>query len=62
MLEAGLEIALATDGAASNDLLDSFEEMRAGAMLQKVSHEDPSILSARDMLRMATFGGAKPAD
>jgi 5-methylthioadenosine/S-adenosylhomocysteine deaminase len=59
MLEAGLEIALATDGAASNDLLDSFEEMRAGAMLQKVSHEDPSILSARDMLRMATFGGAK---
>ena len=58
MLETGLEIALATDGAASNDLLDPFEEMRAGVMLQKASHEDPAVLEARHLFQMATSGGA----
>ncbi len=59
MLDAGLEIALATDGAASNDLLDPFEEMRAGVMLQKATREDPAAASAHQLLRMATSGGAK---
>lgn len=58
-LKAGIPVTLATDGAASNDLLDMFEEMRFGALLQKVSCEDPAVISAGDMLRMATESGAK---
>jgi len=58
LLKSGVNVALATDGPASNDTLDLPEEMRAGAMLQKVASEDPSALSARDVFRMATAGGA----
>ncbi len=56
---AGAEIALGTDGAASNDLLDPFEEMRAAVLLQKVAAEDPTALGARDAFRFATQGGAR---
>jgi 5-methylthioadenosine/S-adenosylhomocysteine deaminase len=61
MLRRGIPVALATDGSASNDLLDMFEEMRAGALLQKVAGEDPSVIEAADMFRMATENGAKTA-
>jgi len=56
---AGAAIALGTDGAASNDLLDPFEEMRCAVMLQKVAAQDPTVLGARDVFRFATEGGAK---
>lgn len=56
---AGASIALGTDGAASNDLLDPFEEMRAAAMLQKVAAQDPTVLGARDVFRFATETGAQ---
>ena len=56
---AGATIALGTDGAASNDLLDPFEEMRAAVLLQKVAAEDPTALGARDAFRFATEGGAR---
>jgi 5-methylthioadenosine/S-adenosylhomocysteine deaminase len=59
MLKSGLQVALATDGPASNDLMDMFEEMRTGAMLQRVAHEDAAILGAGEMFRMATEVGAK---
>ena len=59
LIEAGINIALATDGPASNDRLDMFEEMRAGAMLQKASLQSPTVVTAKDVFAMATTGGAK---
>ena len=56
---AGVPITLGTDGAASNDLLDPFEEMRCGLLLQKVAKQDPTVLTARDIFRFATENGAQ---
>ncbi len=61
MLRRGVPIALATDGAASNDLLDMFEETRVAALLHKGVCEDPSASTARQAFRMATEGGARAA-
>lgn len=59
MLEAGVNVGLGTDGSASNNDLDMWEEMRIGAFLQKVNGMDPELLSATEMLAMATINGAK---
>ena len=59
MLEAGVLVGLGTDGAASNNDLDMWEEMRLAAFLQKVDRMDPTVLSAGQVLRMATSGGAE---
>jgi 5-methylthioadenosine/S-adenosylhomocysteine deaminase len=59
LLAAGLSVALASDGAASNDLLDMFEEMRAAALLHKVAAEDAKAISAKQVFRMATEWGAR---
>jgi len=58
MLSLGINVGLGNDGSASNDNLDLFEEMRAAALLQKVAAGDPSVITARDVFRMATEGGA----
>jgi len=58
MLNAGVLVGLGTDGAASNNDLDMWEEMRLAALLQKVSTMDPKAMSASTVLRMATSGGA----
>jgi len=58
MLQAGVRVGLGTDGAASNNDLDMWEEMRLAAFLQKVDRMDPTVLSASTVLRMATSGGA----
>jgi 5-methylthioadenosine/S-adenosylhomocysteine deaminase len=58
MLAAGLPVALANDGPASNDLLDMFEEMRAAVLLQKVQGR-PEALTARAAFCMATENGAR---
>jgi 5-methylthioadenosine/S-adenosylhomocysteine deaminase len=59
MLRRGIPVALGNDGSASNDLLDMFEEMRFAALLHKVAAEDPGVISATDVFRMATENGAR---
>jgi len=59
MLNAGVLVGLGTDGAASNNDLDMWEEMRLASFLQKVDKMDPEVMSASTVLRMATSGGAE---
>ncbi len=59
MLASGVRVGLGTDGAASNNDLDMWEEMRLAAFLQKVDRMDPTALPAETVLRMATSGGAE---
>lgn len=58
MLAGGLRVGLGSDGAASNNRLDLFHEMRHGALLAKVSSGDATALDAHSVLRMATLNGA----
>jgi 5-methylthioadenosine/S-adenosylhomocysteine deaminase len=55
---AGIPIGIGTDGPASNDDLDLWEDIRLAAMLARLSTMDASVLVARDVLLMATRGGA----
>lgn len=58
MLELGLNVGIGTDGPASNNDLDMFEEMRLASFAQKVASGDPTTLPARTTLEMATRMGA----
>ncbi len=59
MLAAGEPIGLATDGAASNNNQDLFEEMDLAAKLQKVARMDPRVLPAKQLVELATISGAR---
>ncbi len=59
MLELGITVGLGTDGAASNNTLDLFSDMRACALLHKVNNFDPTAVSAQAVVKMATIDGAK---
>jgi 5-methylthioadenosine/S-adenosylhomocysteine deaminase len=59
MLARGINVALGTDGAASNNRLDLFEEMRIAALLAKGITQDATSLPACQAVEMATLGGAR---
>jgi len=59
MLKKGLNIAIGTDGPASNNCLDMFREMFLTTGLAKLREKDASAVPADEVLKMATVGGAK---
>ena len=58
MLDQGVSVSLGADGAACNNRLDMFTEMRSMALLQKSLH-GPDVIPAKQALRLATIGGAR---
>jgi 5-methylthioadenosine/S-adenosylhomocysteine deaminase len=59
MLKAGVNIGLGTDGAASNNDLNLWEEMDTAAKFHKFVAKDPTVLTAQEALEMATIRGAR---
>lgn len=59
LLAAGVNVGLGTDGAASNNRLDGFQEMRLGALLAKAMAGNARAVPAHAALAMATIGGAR---
>ncbi len=59
LVKAGVNVALGTDGASSNNNLDMFEEIKLTGILHKGVSLDPTVLPAWEVLKMATVNGAK---
>ena len=59
LIESGVNVALGTDGAASNNDLDMFGEMQTAALIAKTVANDATALPAKTVLEMATINGAK---
>ena len=59
ILKSGIPVGLGTDGCASNNNLDLFQEMDMAAKLHKVASFDPTTIDARTVVEMATIGGAR---
>jgi 5-methylthioadenosine/S-adenosylhomocysteine deaminase len=59
LLARGVTVGLGTDGCASNNNLDLFQEMDSAAKLHKVHRLDPTVMPSRVVLEMATLGGAR---
>lgn len=59
LIQQGINVALGTDGAASNNDLDMFGEMRSAAFLGKITANNPKAVPAETALKMATINGAK---
>ncbi len=59
LLEKGINVALGTDGPASNNALDMFREMYLASVLPKVTKQDASAMDAAAVLKMSTVGGSK---
>jgi len=58
-LDSGITVGLGTDGCASNNNLDLFQEMDTAAKLHKVVNHDPTVMDAKSVITMATIAGAK---
>ena len=58
-LKKGLAVGIGTDGSASNNNLDMFQEMDMCAKLHKVERLDPTVLNAKEVLTLATRSGAE---
>ncbi len=58
-IQAGINVGIGTDGVASNNNLDLFEELRFAALTRKLFAHDGRVLPARQVIRMATIMGAK---
>jgi len=58
MLKRGLSVSLATDGSASNDTQDMMEVIKTTALIHKCFLRDPEVVSASEVLEMASLGGA----
>jgi len=56
LINAGVKVALGTDGAGSNDSYNFFETMKTAALLQKSASGDPAAVSANGVFEMATLG------
>lgn len=59
MLDAGITVALGTDGASSNNNLDMIQEMRTCCFMHKLGQLDPEVIPAYQALEMATVNGAR---
>lgn len=59
MLDAGIVVAIGTDGAPANNRMSLLDEMWAAGLLQKGVRRDPTVLPARRVLEMATIDGAR---
>ncbi len=59
MMDMGINVCLGTDGAASNNNLNMFEEMNLAAILHKGVAMNPQLMKAHDVLRMGTVNGAR---
>jgi len=59
LLNAGVKVGLGTDGVASNNNMDVFEEMNTSAILHKLNSVDPTVVDAQTVVEMATMGGAR---
>lgn len=58
-LQMGMTVGIGTDGPACNNNLDMLQTMKIGGLLQKQYYQDPTVLPALTMLRMATIDGAR---
>jgi len=58
-IEQGVNLSIGTDGVASNNNLSMLQEIGLTAKLQKSLNSDPTILPAKEMIKIATIGGAK---
>ncbi len=59
MFEAGVNVGLGSDGAYVNCSMDMVEQMKFAALIQNVTHIDPTLMSAERAIEMATINSAK---
>lgn len=59
MNDIGINVCLGTDGTSSNNNLNMIEEMETGTILQKLYYKDATKLNAKQVLKMATYNGAR---